>query len=140
MHSSLASPTGHWKKTQKSLDMAYWKYTGSYFRASVVLVDVVVEKILQKYQVMICIHLYLHLGDSKKRGTPKSYNLLGFPLYKPSILVYPYFRKPPFSCRLNMLRIFLAWTNSLPRRKRLFQWCPVSGAWGCLYSWMDKPL
>ena len=45
--------------------MAYRKYTGSYFRAFVVLVDVVVEKILQKYQVMICIHLYLHLGVPK---------------------------------------------------------------------------
>ena len=95
--------------------MAYRKYTGSYFRAFVVLVDVVVEKILQKYQVMICIHLYLHLGVSKNRVTPKSSIFVRFSIFFPSILGYPYFRKPPFSCRLNMLRIF--WLGRIASRE-----------------------
>ena len=34
-----------------------------------------------------------HMGVSKNRGTPKSSILIGFPLYKPPILGYPYFWK-----------------------------------------------
>ena len=32
---------------------------------------------------------------SENNGTPKSSSLIGFSFYKPSILGYPYFRKPP---------------------------------------------
>jgi len=36
------------------------------------------------------------LGVSKNSGTPKSSILIGFSIYKPSILGYPYFWKHPF--------------------------------------------
>ncbi len=43
----------------------------------------------------------LHVGFSKNRGTPKSSMLIGFSMYKLSILGYTYFWKHPciFSCR-----------------------------------------
>ena len=37
-----------------------------------------------------------NMGVSKNKGTPKSSILIGFWLYKPSILGYPYFRKHPY--------------------------------------------
>ena len=73
MHSSLASPTGHWNNPQKSLDMAYWKYSGSYFRAFVVLVDVVVEKILQKYQSYDLYSFVSSCGLFPKIGLPPNH-------------------------------------------------------------------
>jgi len=51
--------------------MAYRKYSGGYFRASVVLVDVVVEKILKKIPRYDLYSFVSSFGCFKKKGLPQ---------------------------------------------------------------------
>jgi len=75
------------------------------------------------------------LGVSKNSGTPKSSILIGFSIYKPSILGYPYFWKHPFLSLLFWWRISL-WKTQIHSVSIRFvrgsgQMCRSWGRWYC---------